>query len=74
MNKPRQQFKGNHAAAGRKMDAMHGKLGGNTGLANDTRPRVKVYPAPVDEVQAPATNDVAAEENQEGVDEASDNQ
>lgn len=46
MNKPRQQFKGDHAAAGRKMDTMHGKTGGNTSLANDARPRVKVYPAP----------------------------
>lgn len=34
-----QQFKGDHAAAGRKMDTMSGKL-------VDTRPRLKV-PAPV---------------------------
>ncbi len=63
-NRERQQFKGESLARG-PMDAMHGKLGGNTGLANDTRPRVKVYP--VEEVQAPAANEVSAEENQEGV-------
>ena len=38
-NHERQSFKGESLANG-KMDTMHGKL-------TDTRPRVKVYPAPV---------------------------
>ena len=39
MNTKRESFKGESLANG-PMDFMHGKL-------NDTRPRMKVYPAPV---------------------------
>jgi hypothetical protein len=42
MKKPRQQFKGDHAAAVRKMDTMHGKL---TNVSVEAKP--KVEPAPV---------------------------